>query len=337
MGTAATGVDRLITQVGISQQANPRTVASTLKVEGVGMAGPTWGTAAEPSDVAYSYRVLTYPGRNWTVTVQGSVDAHVADLLPDLDYKYPLTDSLTSGGADFAVGDVKLATLDGEAMFWIDGVDMSAYAVGADEYIIAFYDNDGRGAFAFAKDVGGGETLGAEIFTDPGFDDDTAWHFIGTGWTIAGGKATKTAGTASSITDPNYVHAPGRLVLRAIEVLARTAGAVSYPYWATGVDHSVVTTVAAHSQYWTIRRDTTARTIIYADASFAGEIDNVSLKPVTDVPATGLRLVSATGGATRNMVHAHADFNANDIRKVNIHSVGSSDPEPDPVNAGAYD
>ena len=48
----------------------------------------------------------------------------------------------------------------------------------------------------------------------------------------------------------------------------------------------------------------------------AAEVDHI-----TDVPATGLRLVSATGGATRNMVHAHADFNANDIRKVNIHEV----------------
>ena len=252
MATAATGVDRLITQVGISQQANPHTVASNLYVSGAGMAGPTWGTAAAPSDVAYSQRVLTYPGRNWTVTVQGSVDALVADLLPDLSYKYPLTASLTVAGTDFALGDVRLATLDGEAMFWIDGVDMSAYAVGAAEYVIALYDNSGRATFAFAGAVGAGEAQGAEINS-------------------------------------------GTLTARRLYVIT-----------ATEVDHFGAGLEVA--DYFTSVGTETCNA------------DN-KVKAITDVPATGLRLVSASAGATRNVTHIHSAFAPNDVRKVNSHEV----------------
>jgi hypothetical protein len=251
MATAATGVDRIITQVGISQQDNPRSIASILNVSGASMAGPTWGTAAAPSDVAYSQRVLTYPG-HWTVTVQGAVDALVADLLPDLDYKYPLTAKLSIAGTDFAAGDVKLATLDGEAMFWITGVDVSAYAVGAKEYIIALYDSTGRATFAFAEDVGAGEAQGGEINS-------------------------------------------GTLVARRLYVITAT----EENHFGTGLEVD---------DYFTSAGTETC----------SG--DN-KVKPITDVPATGLRLVSASGGAVRNVTHRHATLTPNAIVKVNIHEV----------------
>ncbi len=179
MATAATGVDPIITQVGISQQANPRTVASTLNVSGASMATPTWGTAAAPSDVAYSQRVLTYPGRNWTVHVQGAVDALVADLLPDLDYKYPLTAQHTS----LTPAEVHLTTTDGSARLYHDTIDLKPYASGANDYILACYDSNGYAAFAFGGDEyaaedgvdlvdsEGGSTRNM-VFVDTAFDDD---------------------------------------------------------------------------------------------------------------------------------------------------------------------
>ena len=201
MATAATGVDRIITQVGISQQANPRTSSSTLNVSGTNMAEATWGTAAEPSDVAYSMRVLTYPGSNWSVSVRGGADAFVDELLPDLDYKYPLTQQYTG----LTPAEVHLTTTAGSARLHHDTIDLTGYAKNGANYMLACYDSEGRAAYAF-----GGDSI-----------------------------------------------------------------------------------------------------------------------PVDD----GVELVSTAGGTTRDMIHVHTSFDANDIVKINIHSDGS----PDPINAGAYD
>lgn len=67
---------------------------------------------------------------------------------------------------EISLGDAHIATRDGEAMFFHDSIDFSAYAgtdAGFTPYYIQFEDNAGLVAAAYAGAAGGGETLGAEV------------------------------------------------------------------------------------------------------------------------------------------------------------------------------
>jgi hypothetical protein len=65
-------------------------------------------------------------------------------------------------------GTLHIATVDGGAMFFADGLDFSSYAgndTDTTKYLFVFYDSTGKSAQAYAGAVGGGKTLGAEINT----------------------------------------------------------------------------------------------------------------------------------------------------------------------------
>ncbi len=123
------------------------------------------------------------------------------------------------------------------------------------------------------------KTTGAELLSNGRFDaGDTVWT-EGSGWTITGTRAAKTAGSASSLSQPITL-AAGKVYLvhycltrTAGTVLARLTGGSAVAGLARSVGGSSIEMLIATSG------DTTFE--FYADAAFVGEVYSASVKEVT--------------------------------------------------------
>lgn len=115
------------------------------------------------------------------------------------------------------------------------------------------------------------ETIGENLVSNGHFSTDSDWT-KGTGWTINGGKANKTAGTASnlyqaaltagktySITATISNYTAGRVYFA-----AGSASYTTFQYFETNGTFTVVVTPTVNGNL-----------LFYGDASFAGSIDNV--------------------------------------------------------------
>jgi len=120
---------------------------------------------------------------------------------------------------------------------------------------------------------------GVELVTNGAFASDTAW-IKGTGWTISGGKANKTAGVASALEQSVGAQAGNRY--RLIYTMTRTAGALTPQIGGVnGTERS------AGGTYEDIIVATgTGNLKFQANDSFAGTVDDVSVQKV--VGYTGL-------------------------------------------------
>jgi len=144
------------------------------------------------------------------------------------------------------------------------------------------------------------ETTGTELVTNGGFTTDTNWT-KGTGWTIGSGVATKVAGVAGAATQPITVTA-GNCYL-ATYTITRTAGTIT-PFFSGGVSGAGVGRSASGTYSNVIVAGTGNTTLeLYADAAFAGTIDNVTIKQVNP-----LAVVLAIDGKVN-----HADINAYNV------------------------
>lgn len=135
--------------------------------------------------------------------------------------------------------------------------------------------------------------LGAELFVNGAFAADTDWT-KGTGWTIGSGVATKTAGTASALTQ-----AVGTLNRwgKSTYDLTRTAGGVTSQFGnKQGVTHSVSESVIS-----TNRVGANTNVGINGNSTFAGTVDNASTK----------LMVTSDLLATRGNFSANASIAAN--------------------------
>lgn len=134
--------------------------------------------------------------------------------------------------------------------------------------------------------------LGSQLVTNGGFDTDTAWT-KGTGWAIGSGVATKTAGTASTLT-PSTAIVPtvGRWYV--VEyTITRTAGSLSVSIGAgTG---AAKTASGTHREI--LCASTTDNLTFSADATFDGTVDSVSVR---EVP--GNHFVQPSNTASRPIV-----------------------------------
>ena len=196
----------------------------------------------------------------------------------------------------------------GTAFFQAVGVDLSPY-VGD---LLILTDSTGKQAYGYIKAAGGGETLGTEIIAaadDRTFASDTGW-WTQQGTTIAAGVCSFDApqynglyrvavtlvtnalykGTA---TISNYVD--GNLAMVCYEKVSPT-----------------VTGDGAKTFYVTSNGTSTIRWNQRAALTGTFDLDDVSIKQVTDCAVTGVHIVSTPNGSTQSWASITSGFNPND-------------------------
>lgn len=234
-------------------------------------------------------------------------------------------------------GTLYIATKDGEAMFFHDSIDFSAYAgtdAGSTPYRFIFTDAAGKKASAYGGDVGGGEALGEEMLGNTTFEDTTKIVTVScTVASVAGGEAgncielTRTDGTYQyfGIKNPSDMFIQflaGRLYKASFSLKSGTSGNENAQANIAGENSlcSVTSTGSwvSHAGYGTKGAAASGFFYLRKASATAGTMlfDTASLKSLTDIPATGLHLMSAKGGTTRNMLVTESGFNPNTITGV---------------------
>jgi len=129
--------------------------------------------------------------------------------------------------------------------------------------------------------------LGSELAVNGRFTADVSWT-KGTGWAISGGVATKTAGTASVLSQ-SFAFEAGKHYMVTFDV-TRTAGTVLARF--TGGTTVPGVSRNAAGSYTDVLIAATGNTTIEfsADATFAGTVKNVSYREVTQFVNAGARL-----------------------------------------------
>jgi len=285
-------------------------IGGVLNISGVNNAAPSWGTEGSPSDTALA--VVSLLEKDWTLTVTGSVPQWVLDLV-----EWTCT-----------AGDLKLATKDGEAMmFDINDEDFSGLAAegdGTSNYLLEFVDDADKTARAYAYTVGGGEALGNELVTngDLATGDTTGWTAYSDAilsivsqqlqTQLTGGDTFGSAGQQLAISQ-------GQLCFFTRDNISKSSSFGSrVDATASGFEpvSSTYTSIGTKSEYFTVN-SLSAYVQLYTSGENSNAIfDNISVKALTDIPATGLHLVSTQDGTTRNMASVETGFNPNAIVKV---------------------
>ena len=231
-------------------------------------------------------------------------------------------------------GDLHIATKDGEAMFFHDSIDFSAYAGtdgGSTPYRLVFTDSAGKNAVAYGGAAGGGEALGSELITNGDMetgDPPDGWGALnGASLSRVADERTGGAGSYSlnvvkdsanlSVYQSSLAGLElGRLYKLSAWCKCITSGA------GLRIDSGLVSMVfsgtswaqeAIYSNY------VLAVPAIYFYVQGESRFDDVSAKALTDIPATGLHLMSAKNGTTRNMTSVETGFDPNLITGVKIY------------------
>ena len=228
----------------------------------------------------------------------------------------------------FTLANSRMSLVDGTAFFWVNGLDLSAYAgldSGSHEYLIKVYDDDGYSIQGYVGAVGGGEEYTDIIGgTNPALLNgdfslgDTVWTKKGSA-AITGGAGVYTTGT-----DTFYQQAI--ITINSIGILYRMTGTavyssgsgkLKYPAgnWITGIfGVDVEFTTAGGTGDW-IKYAVAVNTrpdFEITNVSWYGTIDDLGFQQVTDCAATGFHIISAQGGSTQNWQNVGASFNYND-------------------------
>ena len=227
-------------------------------------------------------------------------------------------------------GTLHLATVDGGAMFFHDSLDFSAYAgtdAGFTPYKVTFTDAAGKTAEAWAAAVGGGEALGSNAITSITNRADLPYDTLtinANGFDVDSGIKTQTAARAVAYT--NDIVMLGKLwkVEIAFTLNSGTAPQLRTKTGTSSASRVIVSPVVSGAYYWTgfdgglpengfVLRNEAAEQSNWSAAWTA--------KQYTDVPATGLHLMSASGGTTRNMDTVEAGFDPNTVVSVELEPI----------------
>ena len=225
-------------------------------------------------------------------------------------------------------GDLHIATRDGEAMFFHDSIDFSAYAgtdAGSTPYRLVFTDSAGKVATAYGGAAGGGEAL-TEVLPQPLFDSAAQYDKVDAGVSVSGGVASfdTSIGTPQVLGKDSLVSIDS-LYKRTLEILTCTsAGRIVGPYGGNAPSDGNRRAVGVYSAIANWCLPSTENVYFYAsdflDSPFIGTIGGVtSCQKYTDIPATGLHLMSTKNGTTRNMASVETGFNPNAIVGVKIY------------------
>jgi hypothetical protein len=234
------------------------------------------------------------------------------------------------------MGTFHIATRDGEAMFFHDSIDFSSYA-GTDEgdtpYRFVFTDEDGKIAEAWSGAAGGGEAFGSEKVTNGDF---SAWTdpTVPDGWSKTGthnasnyvaedanGMRLVSDGTFVGIEDTNIL--VGGSLYKAVFYVFSVTSSGGFIDIGTAAPLTGIAFLSSgnYTGYRTPILPTETvriRRLRHYDINdFV--LSSLSVKPLTDVPITGLHLMSAKNGTTRNMAKVDTGFNPNAIIKVQIY------------------
>ncbi len=252
--------------------------------------------------------------RNWTSQAAGFDDT------TNCTYKIFKTLAVQVLDQVETSGKFHVSTVAGGAMMFSEDIDYSAYA-GTGEYDITGYDATNAMAFhARTGAVGGGEDLGADVFAGAGaFTVGTGWE-LEDGYSVAGGKLEKIVGTGYYATHPATMPA-GQLWKSSIDVdaISGIGGfAIAYRGLAAGESGITISTTGTKTEYHT---QITAGTGCGVSASAAKviTIDNLVIKPLTNVPVTGLLLRNLEG---EQSVISTGTGNINAITKVKVVYIG---------------
>jgi hypothetical protein len=135
-------------------------------------------------------------------------------------------------------------------------------------------------AVGLILDKSRGLALGPELVTNGGFATDTDWT-KGTDWSIGSGVATKTAGTAANLTQT--IASTASRSYQCAATVTRTAGALTVSIGTSGTT-AVFNASGTYTFYVTSGSSTQTLTFA-ADASFAGTIDNISVREIAGTHA----------------------------------------------------
>lgn len=231
---------------------------------------------------------------------------------------YPGNPQRTSQGSTYNRGDFTATN----AFFW-SSLDLSPYAgtdLGYTPFRIVALDGAGKKAIGYIGAAGAGETLSAtEKFVDGGFADDTKW-VCGAGWSVAGGVlgALNAVDTTSSRSFASVLVTVGALYKEVATISGYSTGAFRF---SDGLTNSLeYNSNGAKTHYYTSRLDE-AYLFFQAVGTTTLNIDDASLKQVTDPPATAVHIVSSLNGTTRNWASIESGFDPNTIASWSINSV----------------
>ncbi|MBA7559131.1 hypothetical protein ES708_00744 [subsurface metagenome] len=174
--------------------------------------------------------------------------------------------------------------------------------------MVHVWDNAGKHISGICGAVGGDEALGANLITDPGFDDAGYWA-KGTGWTVADSKAVGNGGQNYSPIYKAQASQLGKLFKTSITISTRTSGSIKVGV-GTDTAGTLRSTADTFVEYL-VARTTGTLFGLFAWSDFVGTCDDIAFEPVTDCPATALKIVSTNGGDVHNWKHKDVGFNGN--------------------------
>jgi hypothetical protein len=248
-----------------------------------------------------------------------------------LGYSYRILSS-TQYGKEIGSNTITSGTLhldaSNTAMFFHDSIDFSSYTgtdAGSTPYLIAFYDSSGYMASAYGGAVGGSESLDSEAITGWTNSSTTYDTFI----VNANGHDLDSVINLSDKTAIVYTNINMTLykIYKVIVDITLNSGTAPRLLSTRGIGSSsqvVIDSVTDQTKYYTAcKNPANGNEDTGLMLSAGGKATNFSLlisqKLLTDVPATGLHLMTTKNGTTRGMASQSSSFNPNTITKVKIY------------------
>ena len=230
-------------------------------------------------------------------------------------------------------GALHIATKNGEAMFFHDSIDFSAYTGtdgGSTPFKFVLTDAAGRVASAYGGAVGGGESLSSELIT--GWTNGAAAAYDTLTVNANGRDLDAVIQTTADTIPRAYTNEFMELGRIYTVVVSYTLNSGEYPTGiftkrlsSEGLSSTIVAPYADSTYFWTARVNpdngrTDAGLYFYHASNYLTNASaGFSCKSYIDVPATGLHLMSAKNGTTRNMASVESGFNPNTIVGVKIY------------------
>ena len=175
----------------------------------------------------------------------------------------------------------------------------------------------------------GSAVIGTELVSNNTFASDTVWT-KGAGWTIGSGVATKTAGTASVLSQT--ISITSGKTYRVVYTITRTAGTITPRFTGgTTVTGTARSASGTYVDFFTAISNTAVD--FSADATFAGTVDNVYVKQVTGNDACQPTSASRpTLSARYNLLTYSEQFDNATWTKTNASISANSTTDPNGTN-----
>ena len=235
------------------------------------------------------------------------------------------------------VTEFRIVTTDGRAAFYTDNVDMSQYATetGDSLYRVVLSKAGANPAWAYIRNQDAAESFGAELVTNGDFASNI------NGWNNDGANLWDThqfdAGTlelisdggnlSRSSSDDNIINETGKLYFISIDVTVNSGvlSEISVRRSVGGTLRTIVAEDISSTQtvtaYYTGTSSSGNVVRFLADNGVACNvnIDNVSVKEVTNLGTTAVHLYDDPAGSNQNLTGEDASFDPNDIDQMEIY------------------